>query len=57
MRFSLGDDRLEFAAAVRRALSDGCPPSVVRAAWDRSQPLDPAVWDTLGGDGHHRSGP
>lgn len=46
MRFSLGEDRVEFAAAVRRALADGCPPAVVRAAWD-SAPLDRSIWTTL----------
>lgn len=46
MRFSLGPDRTEFAAAVRRALADGCPPAVVRAAWD-DRPLDRTVWQTL----------
>ena len=50
MRFSLGDDRVEFAGAVRRALADGCPPEVVRQAWDDA-PLDRAVWNTLVGMG------
>lgn len=45
MRFSLGDDRIEFADAVRRALTDGCTPKVVRAAWDGD--LDPTIWSTL----------
>lgn len=45
MRFSLGDDRIEFVAAVRKALADGCGPTVVRAAWDGD--LDPAIWQTL----------
>ena len=46
MRFGLGDERVEFAAAVRRALSDGCSPGVVRAAWD-DRTLDRGVWNTL----------
>lgn len=46
MRFSLGDDRVEFAAAVRGALVDGCSPTVVRAAWDDG-PLDRTIWSTL----------
>lgn len=46
MQFSLGDDRLEFAVTVRRALVDGCPPEAVRAAWEAS-PLDRGVWSTL----------
>ena len=46
MRFALGSDRTDFAAAVRRALAQGCPPSLVRAAWD-GLPLDRAVWQTL----------
>lgn len=45
MRFSLGEDRTDFAAAVRKALADGCPPGVVRAAWDGD--LDDAIWKTL----------
>lgn len=45
MRFSLGDDRVEFAAAVRKALADGCDPTVIRAAWDGE--LDPSIWSTL----------
>ncbi len=47
MRFSLGDERTEFAAAVRRALAEGCPPSVVRAAWDHDVPLGRGMWKTL----------
>lgn len=46
MRFSLGDDRVEFAGAVRRALADGCPPEVVRRAWDDTD-LDRGIWTTL----------
>lgn len=45
MKFSLGEDRVDFAAAVRKALTDGCDPTVVRAAWDGD--LDPAIWSTL----------
>ncbi len=45
MRFSLGEERVEFAIAVRKALADGCGPDVVRAAWDGT--LDPAIWATL----------
>ncbi|WP_436794460.1 acyl-CoA dehydrogenase family protein [Actinospongicola halichondriae] len=45
MRFTLGEDRVDFAAAVRKALADGCPPAVVRAAWDGE--LNPAIWSTL----------
>ncbi len=47
MRFSLGEERTEFAAAVRRALAEGCPPSVVRAAWDHDVPLGRGMWTTL----------
>jgi alkylation response protein AidB-like acyl-CoA dehydrogenase len=46
MRFTLGPDRTDFAAAVRRALADGCPPAAVRAAWEDG-PLDRAAWQTL----------
>lgn len=46
MQFALGQDRVEFAAAVRKALSDGCPPEAVRAAW-AAGPLDRGVWSTL----------
>ncbi len=45
MKFTLGEDRVDFAAAVRKALTDGCDPTVVRAAWDGD--LDPAIWSTL----------
>ncbi|MDZ7676861.1 MAG: acyl-CoA dehydrogenase family protein [Acidimicrobiales bacterium] len=45
MKFSLGEDRVEFAAQVRRALEDGCTPKDVRAAWDGD--LDRGVWQTL----------
>ena len=45
MRFTIGEDRAEFAAAVRKALADGCDPSVVRAAWDGD--LDHSIWSTL----------
>lgn len=45
MKFSLGDDRIEFAEAVRKALADGCDPKIVRAGWDGD--LDPAIWSTL----------
>ena len=47
MRFSLGEERVEFAAAVRRALAEGCPASVVRAAWDHDIPLGRGMWATL----------
>ncbi|MGK2930047.1 MAG: acyl-CoA dehydrogenase family protein [Acidimicrobiales bacterium] len=50
MRFSLGEERIEFADAVRRALAEGCTPEVVRAAWDAT-PLDRGVWSTLTGMG------
>jgi alkylation response protein AidB-like acyl-CoA dehydrogenase len=46
MRFGLGEDRLEFAASVRRALADGCDAAAVRAAWDEG-PLDTGIWSTL----------
>ena len=45
MRFALGEERVEFANAVRKALSDGCTPKVVRAAWEGE--LDTAIWSTL----------
>ncbi len=45
MRFSLGEDRVEFAAAIRKALADGCGPAVVREAWDSD--LDATIWSTL----------
>ena len=45
MKFTLGDERIEFASTVRRALADGCSPTVVRAAWDGT--LDRDVWATL----------
>ena len=47
MRFELGDDRVEFADAVRKALADGCTPADVRRAWDHDQPLDRGIWTTL----------
>lgn len=47
MRFELGDDRVEFADAVRKALADGCTPADVRRAWDHDQPLDRGIWKTL----------
>lgn len=46
MRFGLEDEQLEFADAVRRALTDGCPPDVIRAAWEGKE-LDTAIWSTL----------
>ncbi len=45
MKFTLGEDRVDFAAAVRKALTDGCDPTVVRAAWDGE--LDSTIWRTL----------
>lgn len=45
MKFSLGEDRVDFATAVRKALVDGCGPKVVRSAWDRD--LEPTIWQTL----------
>ena len=47
MKFELGDDRVEFADAVRKALADGCSPADVRRAWDHEQPLDRGIWKTL----------
>lgn len=47
MRFELGEDRIEFADAVRKALADGCTPADVRRAWDHDQPLDRGIWQTL----------
>ena len=47
MRFELGDDRVEFADAVRKALADGCTPADVRRAWDHDQPLDRSILKTL----------
>ncbi len=45
MKFTLGEDRVEFAAAVRKALAGGCDPKVVRAAWEGD--LEPTIWQTL----------
>lgn len=50
MRFELGEDRADFAAAVRKALADGCTAADVRRAWEAG-PLDRGIWGTLAGMG------
>lgn len=48
MRFSLSEDQAAFRDAVRDLLVKGCPPAVVRAAWDAPPgALDRGVWSDL----------
>ncbi|MGQ0432254.1 MAG: acyl-CoA dehydrogenase family protein [Microthrixaceae bacterium] len=48
MRFSLSEDQAAFRDAVRDLLAKGCPPAVVRAAWDApAGALDRGVWNDL----------
>lgn len=47
MRFAFTDDQLAFRDAVRDLLAHECPPSVVRAAWDRGDGRSGGAWDAL----------
>ncbi len=47
MRFALTDDQQAFASAVHDLMVRTCPPSAVRAAWDRESALDLDRWSRL----------
>lgn len=46
MRFAFSQDQQDLAAAVGQVLTQHCPPTVVRAAWERGTPPR-AAWDRL----------
>ena len=48
MRFALTDDQAAFSRAVRELMVRTCPPSAVRAAWERDPALDLDRWSRLG---------
>jgi alkylation response protein AidB-like acyl-CoA dehydrogenase len=45
--FAYSEDQLAFRDAVRDLLTDRCPPSAVRAAWDAPSPWDRGRWAAL----------
>ena len=47
MRFALTDDQQAFAAAVHDLMVRTCPPTAVRAAWERASALDLDRWSRL----------
>lgn len=51
MDFRFDEDSELFAATVRDILTNECPPSAVRAAWENDSGTVPGLWETLAATG------
>jgi alkylation response protein AidB-like acyl-CoA dehydrogenase len=56
VRFALTDEQEAFRGTVRELLAHRCPPSAVRAAWEKGEP-DDALWAAVAGVGAFEVGP